>query len=71
MWISQRLAQDVHIVPHRPPSMFRVGTCAAAFHLSGSVLLGAQCFLLVIEPPHRQTSVLQGEEAALGVGVVL
>ena len=51
--------------------MFRVGTCAAAFHLSGSVLLGAQCFLLVIEPPHRQTSVLQGEEAALGVGVVL
>lgn len=51
---SRRLVQDVHMVPRRPPSRPRVGPRGAAFHLSGSVLLGAQHLLLVTELPRRQ-----------------
>lgn len=69
VWGSRRLVQDVHAVPHRPPSRPRVRPCAAAFHLSGSVWSGAQHFLGVTEFPQfprKQTSVLQGEEAGVG-----
>lgn len=63
---SRRLVQDVHTVPHGSPSRPRVRPCAAAFHLSGSVLLGVQHFLLVSDPLCKQASVLQGEEAGVG-----
>lgn len=62
VWGSQRLVQDVHAVHHRPPSWPCVRPCAAAFHLSGLVLLGVQCFLLITELPHKHAHVMQGEE---------
>lgn len=68
VWVSQRPVQDVHIGPHGPPSRLRVAPCAAAFHVSGSALLGAQHFL-VTELPRRQINILQGKEA--GVAAVL
>lgn len=51
VWDSRRLVQDAHAAPHRPPSKPRVRPCAAAFHLTGSVLSGAQHFLRVTEFP--------------------
>lgn len=69
VWGSQRLVQDVHAVPHRPPSWPCVRPCAAAFYLSGSVLLGVQCFLLITELPHKHACVMQGEEAGMGVSL--
>lgn len=54
VWGSQSLVQDVHTAPRRPPSRPHVGPRIAVFHLSGSVLLGAQHFLLVTELPRGQ-----------------
>ena len=68
VWVSQRPVQDVHIGPHGPPSRLRVSPCAAAFHVSGSALLGAWHFP-VTELPRRQINILQGKEA--GVAAVL
>lgn len=57
-------------MPHRPSSRPCVSPCVAAFHLSGSVLLGAQHFVLVTKPPWRQPVSYRGKRLGMGVGVL-